>query len=351
MRLHLLGRTGLRVSELCLGAMTFGEARGDWGASPEESRSLFDTFVDAGGNFVDTANGYQLGQSETLLGEFLQGQRDQFVVATKYSLGARESTDANASGNHRKSMMQGIEGSLRRLKTDHIDLYWMHAWDGLTSDEEVMRGLDDLVRSGKVQYIGISDTPAWVISRSQAIAELRGWTQLAAIQLNYNLTERTAERELLPMASDLGLSVAVWGALAGGVLSGKYRRGKPAGEGRLSDPTFRDRGLTERNHDIVDVLIDVAAELDATPAQAALSWLRAQSPLLIPIVGARTSEQLRGNLKGLSITLSDEHRRRLDDVSRPVLGFPHDFLASPAISSLVEGQFGQRLRARRRGSF
>ena len=183
------------------------------------------------------------------------------------------------------------------------------------------------------------------------VSPARTWTQLAAIQLNYNLTERTAERELLPMASDLGLSVAVWGALAGGVLSGKYRRGKPAGEGRLSDPTFRDRGLTERNHDIVDVLIDVAAELDATPAQAALSWLRAQSPLLIPIVGARTSEQLRGNLKGLSITLSDDHRRRLDDVSRPVLGFPHDFLASPAISSLVEGQFGQRLRARRRGSF
>lgn len=351
MKFRLLGQTGLKISELCLGAMTFGNGRGAWGASPDESRSIFEAYVQAGGNFIDTANGYQFGQSETLLGEFISGRRDEFVIATKYSLGSRDSSDPNASGNHRKSMMRGVEGSLRRLKTDHIDLYWMHAWDRLTPDEEVMRALDDLVRSGKVLYIGISDTPAWVISRSQAIAELRGWSKLAAVQFNYNLIERTPERELLPMATDLGLSMLVWGALASGMLSGKYKRGASATEGRLSDPTFRDRGLTDRNHDVVETLAGIAAELGVSPAQTALAWVRGRSPLITPIIGARTIDQFRDNLGCLELQLSEEQKTRLDDISRPSLGFPHDFLASSAINSLMEGRFSDRLVARHRGEF
>ena len=351
MRYGLLGRTGLKVSDLCLGAMPFGDCRGAWGAPPEASRAMFDAYVEAGGNFIDTANGYQFGQSESLIGEFVAKRRDAFVIATKYSLGPTTSDDPNASGNHRKSMVRGVEGSLRRLKTDHIDLYWVHAWDRLTPDEEVMRALDDLVRAGKILYIGVSDTPAWVISRSQAIAELRGWSQFAAIQFNYNLLERTPERELLPMATDLGLSMLVWGALANGLLSGKYRRGGSATEGRLADATFRDRGLTDRNHDIIDALSDIAAELGARPSQTALAWVRSRSPRITPIVGARTVEQLRDNMACLNLRLSEAQLSRLDALTRPALGFPHDFLASPAITRLMEGQFSDRLVVNRRGDF
>jgi aryl-alcohol dehydrogenase-like predicted oxidoreductase len=222
MNYHLLGRSGLRVSELCLGAMTFGEDWG-WGASKDESRRIYEAFREAGGNFVDTANVYTGGNSETFVGEFIAGHREEIVLATKYTnarpVGA--TTDPNASGNQRKNMIQAVEASLKRLGTDYIDLYWMHIWDALTPVEEVMRAFDDLVRAGKVLYVGISDAPAWLVAKSNTLADLRGWTAYVGLQIEYSLLERTVERELLPMATDFGLSVVAWSPLRNGILTGK----------------------------------------------------------------------------------------------------------------------------------
>ena len=231
MRYKLLGNSGLRVSELCLGTMTFGEDWG-WGASKEDSRALFDAYREAGGNFIDTANFYTGGTSERFVGEFIASERDRFVVATKYTLTMRPG-DPNASGNHRKNMIQSVEASLRRLGTDYIDLYWLHAWDYLTPVEEVMRGLDDLVRAGKVLYVGVSDTPAWIVSQANTLAALRGWTPFVGLQIEYSLIERTVERELLPMAEAFGLTILAWSPLGSGVLTGKYLHPTP-GETRLA---------------------------------------------------------------------------------------------------------------------
>jgi aryl-alcohol dehydrogenase-like predicted oxidoreductase len=249
MRYRLFGPTGLRVSELCLGTMTFGE---EWkfGASREESYSMFEAFGEAGGNFIDTANSYTFGTSEKLVGEFIARERDYFVISTKYSMNTR-AEDINCGGNHRKNMCRSLDESLRRLNTGFIDVYWLHVWDFLTPIEEIMRGLEDLVRSGKVLYIGVSDTPAWVIARANMLAELRGWAQFIGIQIEYNLIERGAERDLLPMARDLGLGIAAWAPLAGGVLTGKYfqvngeleitdsRRGEWLNGDRLNDKALR----------------------------------------------------------------------------------------------------------------
>ena len=225
MRYKLLGKSGLRVSELCLGAMTFGE---DWGsmlpgASKEEAKKIFDLFVSKGGNFIDTANIYQNGTSEKYVGEFISSERERFVVATKYTL-TTNPNDPNASGNHRKNLVQSVEASLKRLNTHYIDLLWVHMWDPMTPIEEVMRSLDDLIRSGKILYIGISDVPAWVVSNANAIADLRSWSSFIGLQIMYNLIERSAERELLPMARALDIGVTVWSPLGGGVLSGKYNK-------------------------------------------------------------------------------------------------------------------------------
>ena len=222
MNYKLLGKSGLRVSELALGTMTFGEEWG-WGASKEESKKVFDAFANAGGNFIDTANRYTEGTSEKLVGEFINPDRDHFVVATKYTLHTRRD-DPNFSGNHRKNMMRSLDESLKRLKTDYIDLYWVHAWDYTTPEEEILRALDDTVRAGKILYIGISDTPAWVVSRMNAIAELRGWTPFVGLQIKYSLIDRSVERELLPMARKLDLAVTPWAVIGGGILSGKYNR-------------------------------------------------------------------------------------------------------------------------------
>jgi aryl-alcohol dehydrogenase-like predicted oxidoreductase len=223
MRYKLLGKSGLRVSELCLGTMTFGQ---DWGsmlagASKEESRKIFDLFGEAGGNFIDTANIYQKGTSEKYIGEFVADKREEFVVATKYTISTNPN-DPNASGNHRKNLVQSVEASLKRLNTSYIDLLWIHVWDPLTPIEEAMRALDDLVRSGKILYVGISDAPAWVVSQANTIADLRGWSSFIGIQIMYSLIERTPERELLPMARVLDIGVTAWSPLGGGVLSGKY---------------------------------------------------------------------------------------------------------------------------------
>ena len=215
----MFGRSGLRVSELCLGAMLFGDAR-QFGASPEESRNIFDAFASAGGTFIDTADHSADGESERLLGQFLATDRDHFVVSTKWSVSRHGGLQK--SGNSRRNMMRAVEGSLRRLATDHIDIYSLHVWDYATPCEEIMRGLDDLVRSGKVHYVAVSDTPAWEISRANMLADLRGWSAFAGIQIEYNLTARTPERDLIPMAIELGLAITAWSPLAGGVLSGKY---------------------------------------------------------------------------------------------------------------------------------
>ncbi|AUV80770.1 aldo/keto reductase [Salinigranum rubrum] len=329
MRYTLLGNSGLRVSELALGTMTFGEDWG-WGAGREACAEMFEAYVEAGGNVVDTANNYTNGTAEEIVGDLLDGRREECVLATKYTLSTREG-DPNGCGNHRKNMMQAVDASLARLKTDYIDLLWVHAWDGLTPIEEVMRGLDDLVSRGKVHYVGFSDTPAWVVARAQQLALERDWAPLSAIQIKYTLTERTPERELLPMARAFDLGVCVWGALDGGVLTGKYLDG---GEGRA---TTTDREITERQHEITREVVAVAEELDVSPAQVVLAWVRQQPGQQLPILGATSLEQLRDNLTSLDLTLDGDHRRRLDEVSAVELGFPHDFLADETIERVMFG--------------
>lgn len=329
MRYKLFGTSGLRVSELCLGAMIFGDERAV-GATKEQSRAIFDTFVDAGGNFIDTANNYANGMSEQLVGEFTQGERERFVIATKYTLN-RRATDPNGGGNHRKNLVQSLEASLRRLKTDYIDLYWLHAWDFLTPVEEVMRGLDDLVSAGKILYAGVSDTPAWIVAQANTLASLRGWTPFVGLQVEYSLVERDVERELLPMARAFGMAVTAWSPLGGGVLSGKYNANRAAA-GRLADRAD-DRTLS-----IAEGVLQLAGETGHSPAQVALAWLRSQPMPIIPIVGSRRVDQFRENLGCLNVTLTDDQLGRLDALSRPRLGFPHEFLASDGIRRLIHGE-------------
>jgi aryl-alcohol dehydrogenase-like predicted oxidoreductase len=323
MRYKLLGKSGLRVSELCLGTMTFGEDWG-WGAPKDTSRQIFDTFVEAGGNFIDTANLYTNGSSEKIVGELIAPDRDRFVVATKYSLASQWQGDnnPNGGGNHRKNMIRSLEGSLKRLNTDYVDLLWLHAWDFATPVEEVMRAFDDLVRQGKVMYIGISDTPAWIVSQANTLAQSNGWAQFIALQIEYSLIERTPERDLIPMANAFDLAVTPWSPLAGGVLSGKYAQN---GNGQA---TSRGQKIPDRSFQIAQTVGKIAQELDCSSAQIALAWLLAQSPQMIPILGASKLEQLQDNLKCLDVTLSPEQLQQLDRASQIELGFPHDFLAS-----------------------
>jgi aryl-alcohol dehydrogenase-like predicted oxidoreductase len=337
MRYKLLGRTGLRVSELCLGAMTFGdESSLGWGASREESRRIFDAFVEAGGNFVDTANNYTDGNSERCVGEFVAGDRDRFVIATKYTAPTRPD-DPNSGGNHRKALVQSLDASLKRLGTDYIDLYWVHVWEYLTPLDEVMRALDDMVSAGKILYIGISDAPAWVVSRANTVADLRGWTPFAGLQIEYSLIQRTVERELVPMAESLDLAVLAWGPLGRGLLTGKY-----AADGSTTNPPARlspgDPRLSERNLEISAVVRDAAAELDAKPSEVAIAWLRTRPGVIIPIIGARTAGQLEETLSCVELELPADVLRRLELASRVSLGFPHEFLAG-----ILERRAGSRL--------
>jgi aryl-alcohol dehydrogenase-like predicted oxidoreductase len=337
MRYLTFGHTGLRVSELCLGTMTFGPQWG-WGAERDESRRVFDTFAAAGGNFIDTANHYTGGTSEEYLGEFIQSERHRYVLATKYTLSARPG-DPNAGGNHRKSLVQALEGSLRRLDTDYIDVYWVHAWDFRTPAEEIMRALDDVVRAGKVLYVGVSDAPAWAVARANTLAEFRGWTAFAGLQIQYSLVERTPERELLPMAAAMDLAVAAWSPLGGGVLSGKYRAGQARPKGtRFSEGGWADTFLTDRNLAIAETVFAIARELGRTPSQVALAWLlRRPGNTVVPIIGARDLGQLQDNLGCLDCVLDAAQEARLEAVSGIALGFPHDFLAQPMIHQMVHG--------------
>lgn len=333
MQYKLLGRSGLRVSELCLGTMTFGEEWG-WGASKEESEKIYDAFVEAGGNFVDTANRYTEGIAEKFVGDFIAADRAHIVLATKYTLFTRRG-DPNASGNHRKNMVQSLEASLNRLKTDYIDLYWVHAWDFMTPVEEVMRALDDMVRAGKILYVGVSDTPAWLVAQANTLADLRGWSRFVGLQIQYSLVQRTPERDLLPMARALDIGVTAWGALGSGLLSGKYTSDqKPSEEGRL-DKWGAEFSDTERA--IAKTVQTIATDLGQHPAQVALNWVRQQSGIIIPLLGARKLSQIKNNLDCLDFELTAEHMQKLNDVSQIELGFPHDFLATDETKDVVYG--------------
>jgi aryl-alcohol dehydrogenase-like predicted oxidoreductase len=335
MDFQLLGRSGLRVSQLALGTMTFGSDWG-WGAEDEESRRIFERFAEAGGTFVDTASNYTDGSSERIVGECIAADRDRFVVATKYTL-SLDPDDPNAGGNHRKSLVRALEQSLRRLGTDYVDVLWLHMRDALTPIDEAVRALDDHVRLGKVLYVGISDSPAWLVAQANTLAELRGWSPFVAVQVPYSLAGRDPERELLPMAAALGLSVTAWGVLEAGVLTGK-----PAEERRWPEDE-----VSERTEQLVELIGEIAGDHGCTPAQVAIAWLlqRPAPPAVIPIVGARREEQIVENLGALDVKLDPEAVERLDEASRPRLGFPRDFLESSGVRGLIYGRTYERIRA------
>jgi len=348
MRYRLLGRSGLRVSEVALGTMTFSDRDLSWGASPAESRAIFDAFAEAGGTFVDTANIYgdavdgEDHASERVLADLLAADREHFVVASKWT--SSNTRDVSCSGNSFKAMRETVDASLRALRTDHLDLLWLHTWDGTTAVEEVLRGAAQLVGAGKVLYLGFSDTPAWVVSHAGALADARGWPPPIAIQVEYSLAQRTVEQELLSMAQALDLGVCAWSPLAGGLLTGKYAERAERAGGRLEDAGFRATAGDAHAgpEEVVAVLGGVAAELGVPAAQVALAWLRSRPGVVIPILGARRAEQLRGNLEAVQLELGPEHRARLDDATTPALGFPHGFPVLP------DGAPLQHLRALRR---
>ncbi|MFN5210191.1 MAG: aldo/keto reductase [Bacteroidota bacterium] len=335
MKYKLLGKSGLKVSELCLGTMGFGQ-EWKWGADKDISFEIMKQFTDKGGNFIDTANRYTEGSSEKYIGEFMKGNRDYFVLATKYSLFDNLS-NPNASGNNRKNMMRSVEESLRRLQTDFIDLLYLHIWDNLTPIDEVMRALDDLVRAGKVHYIGISDTPAWIISKGQTLAELMGWSKFITLQVEYSLLQRTPERELLPMAAHYGLTLCNWAPLAGGALTGKYLKGE---KGRLPETSKR---LGERAVHITQTILNISAETGHSPAHIALAWCRQNFPSCIPIVGATKAAQLLDNMGFTEVCLSSEHMQKLNEASSIELGFPGDFLKEEGVKQVTFGGFYNKI--------
>lgn len=344
LRYRLLGKSGLRVSEICLGTMSFGDQWG-FGADEATSHQVLDAYAEAGGNFLDTANKYHGGQTEEIVGRWLPGKRDRMVVATKYTL-AMDHADPNSSGNQRKNMVLAVEQSLQRLDTDYIDLLWVHAWDEWTPYEETMRALDDLVRAGKILYVGVSDTPAWVVSASNVAAELRGWSAYVGLQIEYSLLERTVERDLLPMADHFGMSVVAWAPLGAGVLTGKYTRGGGDVDS-LRKQSNESRGRTsERSLAIAKAVDDVADELGVTSAQVAVAWVKAQGYRYIPIVGARKVSQITDTMGASAVTLTDEHLTKLHEVSKIDLGFPGAFLQSDGVMDLVRGEVRTRIDGR-----
>lgn len=344
MQYRLLGNSGLRVSEAALGTMTFGDDWG-WGAAKDEARKVYDAFREAGGNFIDTANLYTNGTSETYLGEFMQSHRQSIVLATKYT-NALPGKDPNAAGNQRKNMIHAVEGSLQRLRTDYIDLYWVHIWDQITPVEEVMRGLDDLVRQGKILYAGISDAPAWWIAQANTLAELRGWSPFVGLQIEYSLIERTVERELIPMAKALNIGVTAWSPLAGGVLTGKYREQGSGEQGRMSGDMMKDFMPDQQRADrVVAAVKKVSDQTGRSMAQVALSWLRYRSVPVIPIIGARKLSQLQDNLASLELTLSRDHLKSLDEASHVDLGFPQDLYAKKMVREFRYGGLRDQILA------
>ncbi|WP_407526198.1 aldo/keto reductase [Methylobacterium oryzisoli] len=336
-----LGRSGLRVSPLSLGTMTFGSDWG-WGADADEARRIFDLYVDRGGNLIDTAVNYTDGTAERMVGAFVKGRRERIVLATKFTM-ARDPGNPNSGGNHRLNLVRSVEQSLRQLDTDRIDLLYLHGWDGTTAPEEVMRGLDDLVRQGKVVYLGICNTPAWRVAQMQTLAEWRGWAPLVALQIEYSLVQRTVEHELLPMARAMGLGVLPWSPLGGGVLSGKYGRADVAHSDGPEVAASRKGVIAATGHmteaalALAEIVRGVAAECGATPAQVALAWTLLHPAVAAPIVGARTLAQAEENLGALDVALSPDQRARLDAASAPNPIFPAAFLDRPMVRQLIFG--------------
>jgi aryl-alcohol dehydrogenase-like predicted oxidoreductase len=331
-----LGNSGLRVSEAALGTMTFGEEWG-WGTPKDESRKVYDAFREAGGNFIDTANFYTNGTSESFLGEFMKDHRQSVVLATKYS-NAAPGTDPNAAGNHRKSMFQAIEASLKRLKTDYIDLYWLHIWDQITPVEEVMRALDDLIRQGKVLYVGVSDAPAWWIAQANTLAHLRGWSPFVGLQIEYSLIERSVERELIPMAKALNLGVTAWSPLSGGVLSGKYHGHGSSEPGRMSTDMMKGfMPEAQRASRVVAAVKKVSEQTGRSMAQVALAWLRYRPVPVIPILGARKLSQLQDNLASFELALSAEQLNTLEEATQIDLGFPCSMYEKELVRAIAYG--------------
>jgi aryl-alcohol dehydrogenase-like predicted oxidoreductase len=324
--------------------MTFGEEWG-WGSAKDEARKVYDAFREAGGTFIDTANFYTHGTSESFLGEFMKDHRPSMVLATKYT-NAPPGTDPNAAGNHRKNMMQAVEASLKRLQTDYIDLYWVHIWDQITPVEEVMRGLDDLVRHGKVLYVGISDAPAWWIAQANTLAQLRGWSPFAGLQVEYSLIERTVERELAPMARALNLGFTAWSPLAGGMLTGKYHGHGSPEQGRMNSDMMKhfmpDQQRTGR---IVAAVKAVSDQTGRGMAQVALAWLRYRPVPVIPIIGARKLSQLQDNLASFNLALSAEQLRALDEASQIDPGFPYHLYAKEHVRATVYGGMRDQILA------
>ncbi|MFO0553686.1 MAG: aldo/keto reductase [Polyangiaceae bacterium] len=317
-----LGRSGLRVSPLCLGAMTFGENLG-WGSPVEESQKIIDRYIELGGNFIDTANFYTKSHSEKIIGDHVgrhSARRDRLVIATKFS-GNLYPGDPNGGGSSRKSILAACENSLRRLQTDYIDLYWLHNWDVHTPIDETMAALDDLVRAGKVRYIGVSDTPAWKVAEANITARFRGWSSFIGLQIEYSLLERTVEQELVPMARELGLGITPWSPLKSGALSGKYTR-RNAGDLKPDRGPFITSFLNEKTWALIDVLEAIAAEHETTVARVAIAWLMAQPGVTSTIIGARKLSQLEDNVRALEVHLAPAELARLDALTKPTLGFP-----------------------------
>jgi aryl-alcohol dehydrogenase-like predicted oxidoreductase len=336
MKYKLLGRSGLKVSELCLGTMGFGTEAG-WGADKATSFAIMEAFANAGGNFLDTANVYKLGTSEKIIGEFINPRdRDYFVIATKYSL-KDNMTNPNASGNNRKNMMRSVEQSLQRLQTDFIDVLYLHIWDDLTPIDEVLRGIDDLIRQGKVNYAAISDTPAWIVSKGNTLAELMGWSQFIALQVEYSLLQRTPERDLIPMAKHFNMTVTPWAPLAGGALTGKYLRGE---QGRIKPESNRRDDNSTR---ITREVIAIAEKLGVEPSHVALQWTRQQGFECIPIVGATSLKQLQENLKTIDLLIPGDDIEKLNGASAIDLGFPGRFFKEEGVRQNNFGGFYDRI--------
>src|SRR3984957_12463362 len=342
MRYKLFGEhTGLRVSELVLGAGNFGTRWGH-GAEPDEARRIFDAYADAGGNFIDTANGYQAGQSEQILGDLLAGRREDFVLATKFTLGVDANANLLVTGNSRRAMVSSVEASLKRLKTDRIDLYWVHMSDGVTPSEEIVRGFDDLVRAGKILYAGLSHFPAWRVARAATLAELRGAAPIAGIQVEHSLVERTTEQELLPVGHALGLGIVAWSPLGGGMLTGKYRRGERGRAEGFGGKVFQAENSAQRTA-ILDTLLEVAKEAGVTPSEIAIAWVAAKGAF--PIIGPRTLAQLQNNLAAAKTILSPEQIARLDAVSAIPPIFPYAMLNDPSTRDLYTGGMDKQFDA------
>lgn len=339
---YTLGGTGLKVSRLALGAMTFGDDWG-WGADEANARQLFDAYLEAGGNFIDTADLYTNGNSERMLGRFVKdsGTRDRVIISTKFSYNV-EPGNPNAGGNGRKNILRAVEGSLQRLGTDYIDVYMLHTWDQVTPAAEVMRTLDDLVRSGKVRYVALSDAPAWYVAQAQTLAQERHWEPISTLQLEYSLVERNIEFEYTALAKALGTSIMVWSPLASGLLSGKYKPSEQGGEGagRLAmlansgNPAFNK--FTQKNWAIVTELEQIAKELNRSMAQVALNWVVNRPSVAAVIIGATKLHQLQDNLSALEFEIPATLQQRLDQVSRPETRFPYTFF-EPTLQGMING--------------